>query len=325
LKELEGNGFECLVWNMVQSLDQKQGVYRYLCKKRDTEIHMINYRKRNEFFIIKEISIAMVYTGNYFNSETEFESAFDEFDLRECISDDIVLYLPKQLIHFLAQTKTSRFIECNKKVAELYEKTFSNHSVISNDKKNYLSKGIHAMKSMMDKDLKQFWISDGTLLGWYRNCGGFAHFDDVDFTTWSKYASEKFTQYLMSNKEGFKVFYRFGFFDEAYELSFIWKDTKFDLFFNYIFEENYGVAGHYASNGSYSYYHLSKYFLCSADLFGVLVNVPCDPKTYVIEQYGKEWDSPAKKWDWDTSPFNKGALKYWSPDRKRKSFTEYRV
>jgi hypothetical protein len=310
---------------MVQSLDQKQGVYRCLCKKRDTEIHIINYRKRNEFFIIKEISTAMVYTGNYFNNESEFESAFDEFDLRECISNDIVLYLPEQLIHFLAQTKTSRFIECNKKVAELYEKTFSNDSVISNDMINYLRKGIHAMKSLMDKKLKQFWISDGTLLGWYRNCGGFAHFDDVDFTTWSKYASEKFTQYLMSNKEGFKVFYRFGFFDEAYELSFKWKDTKFDLFFNYIFEDNYGVAGHYAGNGSYSYYHLSKYFLCSADLFGVLVNVPCDPKTYVIEQYGKEWDSPAKKWDWDTSPFNKGALKYWSPDRKRESFTEYRV
>jgi hypothetical protein len=37
----------------------------------------------------------MVYTGSYFINESEFESAFDEFDLRECISDDMVLYLPK--------------------------------------------------------------------------------------------------------------------------------------------------------------------------------------------------------------------------------------
>jgi len=314
-----------LVSNDIQSSDEKQRVYRHLCKKRDTEIHIINYHKRNEFFIIKEISSALVYTGNYFNDESEFESAFDEFDLRECISDDVVLYLPKQLIHFLAQTKTSRFIECNKKVAEIYEKTFSDHSMISDYKKNYLRKGIHAMKSIMDKAMKQFWISDGTLLGWYRNCGVFSHFDDIDFATWSKYASENFTQYLMSNKEGFKVLYRFGFFDEAYELSFKWKDIKFDLFFNYIFSDYYGVSVHFAGNGSYSYYHYSKYFLCSADLIGIRINVPCDPKTYVTEQYGKEWDRPAKNWNWGTSPFNRGVLKYWSLDRKHKSFTEFRV
>jgi hypothetical protein len=38
------------------------------------------------------MSSALVYTGNYFNNESEYKSAFDEFDLRERISDDIVLF-----------------------------------------------------------------------------------------------------------------------------------------------------------------------------------------------------------------------------------------
>jgi hypothetical protein len=69
---------------------------------------------------------ALVYTGNYFNNEyePEFEPAFNEFDLRECISDDFLLYLLKKLIQFLAQTKTSRFIECNKDMTKFYKKIF---------------------------------------------------------------------------------------------------------------------------------------------------------------------------------------------------------
>jgi hypothetical protein len=63
-----------------------------LYTKRNTAFHIINYLKRNDFYIIKEMSSALVYTGNYFNNESEYKSAFDEFDLRERISDDIVLF-----------------------------------------------------------------------------------------------------------------------------------------------------------------------------------------------------------------------------------------
>ncbi len=40
---------------------------------------------------------ALIYSGNYFTNESHFESAFNSLDLRECLSNDILLHLPKQL------------------------------------------------------------------------------------------------------------------------------------------------------------------------------------------------------------------------------------
>ncbi len=53
----------------------------------------------------------------------------------------------------------------------------------------------------MNKELKQFWIGLGTLLGWYRQCGVFSYAGDTDFITWSKYASKEFTNRLRFNRE----------------------------------------------------------------------------------------------------------------------------
>ncbi len=85
-------------------------VYRYLCKKRETEIHLIKFFEREQYYVIKEMSSALVYSGNYFNNESIFDSSFNKFDLRQCISGDIVSYLPKQLMQFLEETKNSKFI-----------------------------------------------------------------------------------------------------------------------------------------------------------------------------------------------------------------------
>ncbi len=267
------------------------------------------------------MSSALVYTGNYFNNESQFESAFDEFDLRGCVSDDSILYLPKQLIYSVAQTKTSRFVECDKEMAKFYEENYSNVSVISDDMKNDFRNGVQAMKSMMNEELKQFWISFGTLLGWYRQCGIFSYVNDIDFTTWSKYASEEFTNRVKTNKEGIKMWAIFGFFDEAYEISLIWNSTKFDLFFNYIFGDRYAVAGHFGE--SYKYYYNYKYFLCSADFLGIRVNVPCDPKRIIINEYGPDWGKPIENWNYVENPFSKGDTVHWSDDRKNRSFIRF--
>ncbi|HEY6435040.1 MAG TPA: hypothetical protein VIY47_00495, partial [Ignavibacteriaceae bacterium] len=104
-----------------------QTVHRFLCTKSDTTIHIIKIFKRDNFYIVKELPNALVYTGKYFRNESQFESAFDLFDLRQCVSDDIVWYLPKQLTKFLMQTKNSRFIECDKKLVE-YSKVKVSHS-----------------------------------------------------------------------------------------------------------------------------------------------------------------------------------------------------
>ncbi len=73
--------------------------------------------KKNNFYIIKEFSNASIYTGKVSKKVSKFESTFDKFDLKKCISDDVICYLPKQLTQFLSQTKISRYLECNKNLA----------------------------------------------------------------------------------------------------------------------------------------------------------------------------------------------------------------
>jgi len=126
------NDFKCLDAIVGQSKDDNQTVYRILCSKSYTEIHIIKFFTRNDFYVIKEISNASVFTGSYrhFASQSQFESAFDVFELEKCISGNIIWYLPKQLIQFLNQTKTSRFIECDKKLTN-YSKE------LSSDRRNF--------------------------------------------------------------------------------------------------------------------------------------------------------------------------------------------
>jgi hypothetical protein len=130
------NDFKCFDAIVGQSKDDNQTVYRILCAKSYTEIHIIKFFTRNDFYVIKEISNASVFTGSYrhFANESQFESAFDIFDLEKCISDNIIWYLPKQLIQFLNQTKTSRFIECDKKLTN-YSKELEHHS--GSDRRNF--------------------------------------------------------------------------------------------------------------------------------------------------------------------------------------------
>jgi hypothetical protein len=117
LSELKLNDFECFNAIVGQSKHDKQTVYRYLCTKSYTEIHIIKFFKKNNFYIIKEFSNASIYTGKVSKKVSKFESTFDKFDLKKCISDDVICYLPKQLTQFLSQTKISRYLECNKNLA----------------------------------------------------------------------------------------------------------------------------------------------------------------------------------------------------------------
>ncbi len=119
---------------MGQSKEDNQTVYRYLCTKSYTEIHIIKFFKKNNFYIIREFSNASIYTGKVSKKVTKFESTFDKFDLKKCISDGIVCYLPKQLTQYLSQTKISRYLECNKNLAD-YSKKLNYHS--ANGKRNF--------------------------------------------------------------------------------------------------------------------------------------------------------------------------------------------
>jgi hypothetical protein len=95
---------------------------------------------------------------------------------------------------------------------------------------------------------------------------------------------------------------------------------KIDFCFNYIFGERFATATHLCKR--YQLYYQKKYYICSADLLGIRVHVPCDPKVVIINEYRMDWKKPIEKWGYYDSPFNKGEV-IWSKNKKYKAFREF--
>jgi hypothetical protein len=124
---------------------------------------------------MKELFSASVYSGNFYRKyrkESHFESAFDKFELRQCISDNIIWYIPKELTKFLTQTKTSRFIECYKKLDKYSKETVfhsgSDHRKFIHSKEELeLTKVIKINQICQKSELSVFIHSSPTSSGRY--------------------------------------------------------------------------------------------------------------------------------------------------------------
>lgn len=192
-----------------------------------------------------------------------------------------------------------------------------------------MDKGI-AMKNLCDmvdtiEHLnKNYFITDGTLLGAVRG-GGFIDFDeDVDIGVfgfeWSIGEFAELTKILM--KLGFVLYHSFGKYGEAFEVAWRRDGVKVDMFFywkradEYIFhaflnggrtlpddiiEFSYPLSqlcpwvGHYLANGE----------LKIIDLVGRQFKTPCDPIKFLETKYGPDWRTPTQQWNWATSPLNR--------------------
>ena len=55
--------------------------------------------------------------------------------------------------------------------------------------------------------------------------------------------------------------------------------------------------------------------ICTADLHGYLVNVPCNAELVVKAEYGSEqWAEPKQSWHWISSPYNVAMIGKWTPN-----------
>jgi hypothetical protein len=124
----------------------------------------------------------------------------------------------------------------------------------------------------MNPLLIPFFISSGTLLGWYRQCGVIPYTSDLDTATWALYAFEKLTQLFIHNKVGLSLTYIYGLVENGYQ-----KSLRIDLFDIYKEGNSLTYTGHIPSQRAYFRYIYPCFNLCSAQLLGLKVLVPCNP------------------------------------------------
>ena len=165
-------------------------------------------------------------------------------------------------------------------------------------------------KRLMTSHRMPFWMSSGTLLGWYRQCNIISFTNDIDFMADSRFASTELVENLSANQFGFNFLFIFGMVNNGYEFALARRGYKVDLFFTYPADhQQVTISIHCRS--SYNRNYFKKFDLCTGQLRGVRLNVPCSVQEVLSAEYGVDWVRPVFKWNFVDSPSNKGPIEYW--------------
>ncbi|CAG2172132.1 unnamed protein product, partial [Oppiella nova] len=162
---------------------------------------------------------------------------------------------------------------------------------------NKVREALIALKTFTSKLFIPFFISSGTLLGWLRQCGVIPYTSDLDTATWATYASPQLIDKFIHN-------------DVVLRLNEL--DFRVDLFFTYKEGSNYTFTGHIPRDKAYFRYIYPNFTLCSAELLGLKVLVPCNPVDVISAEYGPDWYIPKANWSYCESPYNMSPRMNWT-------------
>ena len=190
-------------------MTQIDETFLHMFYTRDKECIQISvFHKRNDFLWMGDISAHQFKSyENLLSRDIHYgkhESAFDLFDLEKLkIRRNIKLLIPDRVVHFISQYKSSKFIECDYSLAKNYTNSESM------DRK--VREALIALKTFTSKLFIPFFISSGTLLGWYRQCGVIPYTSDLDTGTWATYASPQLIDKFIHNDVVLRLKFIFGF------------------------------------------------------------------------------------------------------------------
>ncbi|KAK6623947.1 hypothetical protein RUM44_010803 [Polyplax serrata] len=246
------------------------------------------------------------------------EGALDKFQFKSTIIDDIKVNVPKNIPLFLKDSTS--FIECNYEVAHKFHQTYGKDTTPKALKFVHKARKIlSTAKTVLDQLEIPFWISSGTLLGYYRQCDVIPYSRDVDIGVFIKDYNEKLIERFKSAH--MKLIHQFGRISEGFELSFSLNEIKLDVFFFYDDGVHFWNGGHqiYRKNktsfGAYKYkYTFPKFTLCWTEFLDMKVRIPCQTETYIKANYGPDWFIPVPKWSWVDSPFNVQKMGEWKSE-----------
>lgn len=167
------------------------------------------------------------------------------------------------------------------------------------DKKNALPVLTEAYNILLNIGVES-WLTDGTLLGFYREGDFIGHDGDVDLGVKAKNWKEDILPSMKSND--FEVIRIEGAVENGLEYSFKKNGVSIDLFFFY---EDQEQVWHSAwLKGIQLKFAYPKFGVKTVNFLGEKFNAPENEEQYLRIKYGEGWNIPQTKWHWAFSPKN---------------------
>lgn len=151
----------------------------------------------------------------------------------------------------------------------------------------------------------EYWLSCGTLLGLHRENDFISHDTDTDVCI--NIDSLDYELITALKKHDFKIHRVFGRIKDGFEIAIVREGVKTDLFFFYK-NDNYwyhSVYADFTNIDTLKYdYVFEPFELKETEFMGHMFFTPKDIDSVIIQQYGKDWETPNKNWTYFSSPKN---------------------
>ncbi|CAL2039942.1 unnamed protein product [Caenorhabditis brenneri] len=209
--------------------------------------------------------------------------------------------VPRKPFRFRKFWESSRLIECANRTMNRKE-----------GQKKRLDPNLAAFELSRLRDLMVRYdmypfISEGTLLGWYRECSIIPHTQDIDVSVMINEFNPRFVDDMREERSTFRLNRRLGRLD-AMELTVSPSNgykVVTDIFMMYEDKHKNGTEFNWISglcgDGERLRYHFPLFSpMCSADLHGHLVWTTCEPEKVIRHEYGEKWyeDLPTRNYSW---------------------------
>lgn len=162
---------------------------------------------------------------------------------------------------------------------------------------------LSALQGELAKHERRNWLFAGSMLGWYRQCSIIPHDRDLDTATWIEDFDDWMIPYFAKHPV-VPIYVKFGRKDDSLEFKMGNKLKRtIDLFWVFPGPGKDQVwSGFQTFDGKYTKkYNFFPAFreICATDLHDYLVYVPCNAKSIIEFQYGKDaWYKPNQKYNY---------------------------
>lgn len=184
------------------------------------------------------------------------------------------------------------------------------------DSKDALEVLLAAKKSFEELGI-DYWLTDGTLLGLYRDGDFIPWDDDIDMGVHINSHSSSIIKAFENN--GLRYIKTLGTIENGLEYTFEMNNINLDIFFfyskgdtvwygnwsfgNFIFNskimKKLGLSKPKLIKFSFPSFQLKKWNFRDHDFL-----IPENPEQYLSLKYGESWATPTKEWNWASSPKN---------------------
>ncbi|KAI6212484.1 hypothetical protein M3Y94_00030900 [Aphelenchoides besseyi] len=207
----------------------------------------------------------------------------------------IFTFLSKS-IPFLRHWQNGRFLDC----LDLNMKRESKQQTISLSEAKVQFANF---RKTLDRKNATAFILAGTLLGWYRECTVIPHTVDSDFGLLS---TELTSDIVKRIETKYTMVHKLGLPNDSLELTFMLGHIRTDLFVIYGLNDtnSYTTIVSFNERQTLMAVYPRITSICTGDLLGTLVYVPCNVEEVLNTDYGPNWhtDRPSSDYSYLNAP-----------------------